>query len=612
MQQATSAEQVFLTSGSYPRARTSLRPQSTMVSNRDIHYWLQALEPLWSYDPIELPPLHPDHRTFPTEDTKPLSLTSSESPDVILRDQLIAQLNTDFIRLRITKQPILDVQQIIDQYTKFPRTTALVGALTIICDLQSSAISTLLKSANVSTSPAHWSRQLTLPESDTPILPDANVPLKSEIDSKLADLCSQALSGSLLKLDKLIGPSNVAPLSSINYNHRYSGPIPDPLTRALERTMPSAPWAHLWCHNPHLHSWASENGAPDPGSLPRSPIPIVNQVDNEPFPIVHFIETSVLHPRIQIPSGESVLGCNCGDVCDISTCSCILEMDGYPFRNGLLSITDTFVYECNQACSCAHTAGPSGAASNHTSLQPAQPIQVTTVGAGDISIEQDEAPLVSPSSPERQTTSPRVRKSARSRRATRGKAQRGRGRRSYVPINKPAHVTRDEIKPTFSDPKPSPPTCPNRIIQQSKPCPGLEAFKTRTRGWGIRTRRFIPQGTFVGEYCGEIIDAQTDRLRNLLYDQLQLLYTYQLDYGFDFRPDGSSDPSMLYCSGNIIRVPFSVDYRDRSWQRIAFFSLRDIHPSEEITLDYHNKHETWTCLCGAPNCRSRGRTTSFT
>lgn len=37
---------------------------------------------------------------------------------------------------------------------------------------------------------------------------------------------------------------------------------------------------------------------------------------------------------------------------------------------------------------------------------------------------------------------------------------------------------------------------------------------------------------------------------------------------------------------------------------LLFFALRDIHPGEELTLDYTpSQHPGLPCTCGAPNCR---------
>ena len=49
-------------------------------------------------------------------------------------------------------------------------------------------------------------------------------------------------------------------------------------------------------------------------------------------------------------------------------------------------------------------------------------------------------------------------------------------------------------------------TCPNRVTQ-NQPLPKLEIFQTtpKAKGYGVRASCAISQGTFIGEYVGEII-----------------------------------------------------------------------------------------------------------
>jgi len=53
-------------------------------------------------------------------------------------------------------------------------------------------------------------------------------------------------------------------------------------------------------------------------------------------------------------------------------------------------------------------------------------------------------------------------------------------------------------------------TCNNRVIQHGL-TQRFQLFRTRGKGWGLRTLRHIPKGTYVCEYVGEIIsDSEAD------------------------------------------------------------------------------------------------------
>ncbi|XP_039311408.1 histone-lysine N-methyltransferase EHMT1 isoform X2 [Solenopsis invicta] len=53
-------------------------------------------------------------------------------------------------------------------------------------------------------------------------------------------------------------------------------------------------------------------------------------------------------------------------------------------------------------------------------------------------------------------------------------------------------------------------TCNNRVIQHG-PTQRFQLFRTKGKGWGLRTLRLIPKGTYVCEYVGEIIsDSEAD------------------------------------------------------------------------------------------------------
>ncbi|OUM60979.1 hypothetical protein PIROE2DRAFT_45708 [Piromyces sp. E2] len=167
------------------------------------------------------------------------------------------------------------------------------------------------------------------------------------------------------------------------------------------------------------------------------------------------------------------------------------------------------------------------------------------------------------------------------------------------------------------------PDCPNRVIQKNS-IPYLEIFKTKNKGWGVRTKEFIRKSTFVAEYTGEII--KTDRVSERIKNDIERThYIFDIDilgepeYSIDAYKMGnithfinhSCDPNLeVYCA--------QCDYYEMNIFRIAFFAKRDIQIDEELTFDYigiekpggylkndseEEKNLFVVCHCGSANCR---------
>ena len=57
----------------------------------------------------------------------------------------------------------------------------------------------------------------------------------------------------------------------------------------------------------------------------------------------------------------------------------------------------------------------------------------------------------------------------------------------------------------------NPAKCKNRITAKGVQFL-MEIFRTKGMGWGVRARETIPKGSFVAEYCGEIIsNSEADK-----------------------------------------------------------------------------------------------------
>ena len=48
------------------------------------------------------------------------------------------------------------------------------------------------------------------------------------------------------------------------------------------------------------------------------------------------------------------------------------------------------------------------------------------------------------------------------------------------------------------------PRCSNQKIQRRQYAPGLERFMTQKKGWGVRARQAITEGSLILEYTGEL------------------------------------------------------------------------------------------------------------
>ncbi|XP_043275266.1 histone-lysine N-methyltransferase EHMT2 [Venturia canescens] len=160
-------------------------------------------------------------------------------------------------------------------------------------------------------------------------------------------------------------------------------------------------------------------------------------------------------------------------------------------------------------------------------------------------------------------------------------------------------------------------TCNNRVVQHGL-TQRFQLFRTTGKGWGLRTLRHIPKGTYVCEYVGEIIsDSEADHRED---DS----YLFDLDnrdgetYCIDARRYGNIARFINHsCAPNLLPVRVFVEHQDLHFPRIAFFANRDIEADEELGFDYGEKFwiikcKSFTCTCGAENCRYSEKTIQVT
>ncbi|XP_018088035.1 histone-lysine N-methyltransferase EHMT1 isoform X2 [Xenopus laevis] len=150
--------------------------------------------------------------------------------------------------------------------------------------------------------------------------------------------------------------------------------------------------------------------------------------------------------------------------------------------------------------------------------------------------------------------------------------------------------------------------CRNRVVQNGLKI-RLQLFRTKSKGWGVRSLEDIPQGTFVCEYVGELI---SDTEADVREDDT---YLFDLDnkdrevYCIDARFYGNISRFINHlCEPNLLPVRVFMSHQDLRFPRIGFFSSRHITAGEEIGFDYGDrfwdvKGKLFSCQCGSPKCK---------
>ena len=165
--------------------------------------------------------------------------------------------------------------------------------------------------------------------------------------------------------------------------------------------------------------------------------------------------------------------------------------------------------------------------------------------------------------------------------------------------------------------------CPNRVTQ-NQPLSTLQVYQTapKAKGYGVRCTQCIPQGTFIGEYVGEIISSSEarQRLEKLSPTDSCYVMTYKehvdggsvLATNIDATFAGNITRYVNHsCSPNVTVVPV----RDDSIvPRLCLFACREIETGQELCFSYFGCSSEdledrgsvllgdKQCLCGAKNC----------
>ncbi len=133
-------------------------------------------------------------------------------------------------------------------------------------------------------------------------------------------------------------------------------------------------------------------------------------------------------------------------------------------------------------------------------------------------------------------------------------------------------------------------------INPKHTCFQLSVRPSEIHRWGVYAEEFIPKGRKVIEYTGERCNRRETAKR--AGGKLNYMFTLDSYWALDGSVGGSGAEYINHC----------CDPNCYAWVfrgHILYMAARDIHPSEELTIDYHFEAEVAPvrCGCGSRNCR---------
>lgn len=201
----------------------------------------------------------------------------------------------------------------------------------------------------------------------------------------------------------------------------------------------------------------------------------------------------------------------------------------------------------------------------------------------------------------------------------------------------------------------NPKSCQNRVIQR-----GLRykvaLFRTKSRGWGVRTLETLRRGSFIGVYSGELITTESSWKRDddtYLFNltccatipqppavtedppagedqtnsddaaevpdeqQQQLGHTNnKVQFVCDAKFFGNFTRFINHsCEPNVIGVRSFTTHQDPRFPYIAFYTNKEVSAGSELTLNYGDnywlvkcKRDSIYCLCKRSSCRFNKKT----
>ncbi|RUS30117.1 hypothetical protein BC938DRAFT_479830 [Jimgerdemannia flammicorona] len=220
----------------------------------------------------------------------------------------------------------------------------------------------------------------------------------------------------------------------------------------------------------------------EPGVMGRvqEPFPVVNEVDDEAFPHLEFLTKSKLHIEVAEPDEEFSYGCDCKDNCaDPASCSCVndqIDVNGrlpWRFKDGRLVEHSGTIYECSSRCSCAKLC-PNRVVQNAAMVNPRR-----------LEVRAEEKTFV------RMLLADDF----------------------WIACAKHLHCIKHNIA-----------YHPLSLFHSTH----TQVFKTKHKGWGVRTRQAIRRGDFVGEYVGELLGRAEADARDSLKVAAGFMYFLNL------------------------------------------------------------------------------------
>jgi uncharacterized protein len=138
---------------------------------------------------------------------------------------------------------------------------------------------------------------------------------------------------------------------------------------------------------------------------------------------------------------------------------------------------------------------------------------------------------------------------------------------------------------------------------ESKYC---EVRGSEIHGRGVYATTFIPRETRIIEYVGELIDKKKSERRALSQHAKSRRSGDAAVYIFTLSKNHDIDGNVPWNTARLIN--HSCNPNCEAWivgRRIFIYSLRDIHPGEELTFDYGfdvDCYEDHPCRCGTDGC----------